>query len=150
MASIIETNILNYLSVAVKSFYKCLKALSFQQESVLSENIDNLIMQVKNTSIIANNAVCYKKAADALIGDIKIEGLSVDSGFFPKVVQFEEEIEKLIIDYNKSYIILKSKIIELMSKYDEKLSGLSKISIALKKENNNSFYHLPEMLDVSV
>jgi len=150
LASIIETNILNYLSIAAKSFHRCLKALSFQQESVSCENIDNLIIQVKNSSIIAYNAVCYKKTADALIGNIKKEGFSADSDFFSKVAQFEEEIEKVKSDYNKSYIILKDKIKELMSKYDKKLSEISKISKTIKKENNSSFYHLSEMLDVSV
>jgi len=150
LASIIEKNILNYLSIAVKSFYKCIKALSCQHESVSCENIDNLIMQVKSSSIIANNAIYYKKTADALIGDIKKESFSVDSDFFLKVVQFEEEIEKLKTDYNESYIILKNKIKDLMNKYDKKLSEFSKISKAIKEENNNSFYNLPEMLDVSV
>ena len=150
MASIIETNILNYLSIAVKSFYKCLKALSFQHESVFCENIDNLIVQVKSSSIIANNAINYKKTADALIDDIQKEGLSVDSHFFSKVVQFEEEIEKLKSDYNESYLILKNKIKDLMNKYENKLSEFSKIPKAIKEENNNSFNNSPEMLDVSV
>ena len=107
-------------------------------------------MQVKSSSIIANNAIYYKKTADALIGDIKKESFSVDSDFFLKVVQFEEEIEKLKSDYNESYLILKNKIKDLMNKYDKKLSEFSKISKAIKEENNNSFYNLPEMLDVSV
>lgn len=106
--------------------------------------------QVKGTSIIAHNAVRYKKTADALILDIKEGGVSVDSGFFPKVIQFEEEIEKLNLDYDKSYIILKNKIKDIMSKYERKLSELSKISKNIKKGNNNSFYYLSEMLDISV
>ena len=102
-----------------------------------------------NSSIIANNAICYKKTADALIGDIKKEGFSVDSGFFLKVTQFEDEIEELKSDYNKSYIVLKNKIKELMDKYDKKMSEFSKLSKAFR-EDKNSFYHLSEMLDVSV
>jgi len=150
LASIIETSILNYLSTVVASFQKCLNALSFLQESVSSENVENLMKQVKGTSIIAHNAVRYKKTADALILDIKEGGVSVDSGFFPKVIQFEEEIEKLNLDYDKSYIILKNKIKDIMSKYERKLSELSKISKNIKKGNNNSFYYLSEMLDISV
>ena len=146
----IETNILNYLFVAAESFRKCLKALSFQQESVLCENTDNLIIQAKNSSIIADNAVCYKKTADALLLDIKRENIPVDPLFFSKVAQFEKDIEKLDSDYNKSYIILKNKIKDLMDKYDKKIVEFSKISKIVKKENNASFYHLSEMLDVSV
>ena len=149
LASIIETNILNYLSIVVKSFHECLKALSFQKESVLSENVENFIMQVENSSVVANNAVCYKKTADALIGDIKKESFTVDSGFFSKVARFEDEIEELKSKYNRSYTVLKDKIKELMDKYDKKMSEFSKISKTLNKDSN-SFYHLSEMLDVSV
>ena len=150
MASIIETSILNYLSTVVSSFHKCLTALAFQQESVSCENIDNLMIQVKGTSVIAHNVVRYKKTADALILDIKKEGVSVDPGFFPKVVQFEKEIEKLSDDYNNSYMALRIKMKELMAKYEKKISEFSKISKSIKKENYNSFHHLSEMLDVSV
>ena len=150
MVSVVETNILEYLSIAIKSFNKCLKALSFQQESVLNENIDNLVIQAKELSIIADSAVCYKKTADALILDIKKTGFVVDSAFFSKVAQFEKEIENLNFDYNESYLILKNKIKDLMEKYNKKLSEFSKVSEAIKKGDKNSFYYLPEMLDISV
>ena len=150
MASILETSVLNYLSTVVSSFHKCLRALSFQEESVSCENIDNLMTQVRGASAIAHNVINYKKTADALILDIKKEGLSVDPEFFPKVVQFEKEIEKLNDDYNNSYTVLRIKMKELMAKYEKKLSEFSKISKNIKKENHNSFYHLSEMLDISV
>ena len=119
-------------------------------ESVLHENIDNLAEQVKCSSIVANNVIVYKKTADALLLDIKKAGISVEHDFFSKVEKFEKEIEKLKSDYNKSYVILKNKIKKLMSKYDKKLSDFSKISKSMEKNSNNSFHHLPEMLDVSV
>ena len=150
MSSIAEKNILYYLSVAAKSFHKCLNALAFQQKSVLSENIDNLIIQTKEAYIIANNALLYKKTADALVRDMKKEGVPVDSGFSQKVAQYEKELETLSSDYNESYTILKDKIIKLMDKYDKKISEFSKMPNTLKQEAKSSYYHLPEMLDVSV
>ena len=150
LASTIETSILDYLFFVTNSFNKCLEALSFQKESISCENIDRFITQVKQASIIADNAVCYKKTADALVLDIKKEGAPVDSGFFSKIEKCETEIERLKSDYNKEYLILKNKIKDLMNKYNKKLSEFSKISKILKDENKNSFDHLSEMLDVSV
>jgi len=120
------------------------------QESVSSENVDSLMIQVKESSIVAYNVVCYKKTANALILDIEKEQIPVAPDFFSKVSRFEKEIEELESDYNKAYLILKDKIVSLMDKYDKKLSEFSKIPNAIKRENNNSFGHSSEMLDVSV
>ncbi len=146
----IEAKILNYLSFVVKSFQKCHKALSLQYESVLCEDVDRFISQVKNSSIIASNASCYKKTADALIEDLKKEKVAVSPDFFSNIKKMEDEIEKLKADYSILYISLKNKIKDLMGCYDKKLSGFSKISNVIRKENNNTSYHIPEMIDVSV